>query len=68
MQAVNKKEISLDNMERLRSHLKNDSLAEKLLVARAGAGSADPRPAMRAVVLAHIEELKRGYELPDHKA
>jgi hypothetical protein len=50
------------NLEQLRSHLKEGSLAEKLVLARIGTAAADPRPALRKVVLDRIEELKRGYE------
>jgi hypothetical protein len=61
-------ETPQDNLERLRSHLKKDSLAEKLASARIGAGAAEPSPALRKVLTERIDELRRGYELPDHKA
>ena len=50
------------NLERLRSHLKKGGLADKLAAARIGAGSADPKPALRKVVLDRIEELRRAHE------
>ncbi|WP_194456909.1 hypothetical protein [Bradyrhizobium sp. CCBAU 53421] len=62
------KETPQNNLERLKSHLKKDSLAEKLVSARIGAEGSDPRPALREVVMNRIEELRRGYELPDRKA
>ena len=61
-------ETPQDNLERLRSHLKRDSLAEKLASARIEAGAAEPRPALRKVIMDRIEELRRGYELPNHEA
>ena len=61
-------ETPQDNLERLRSHLKKGSLAEKLASARIGAGAAEQSPALRKVLTDRIEELRRGYELPDHKA
>lgn len=57
-----------DNLERLRSHLKKDTLAEKLVSARIAAGAAELRPALRKVMTDRIEELRRGYELPDQQA
>lgn len=54
------------NLERLRAHLTKDSLAEKLVTARVGAGSADPRPLLRTVILDRVDELKRKHDsLPD---
>ncbi len=61
----NEGETPEDNLERLRSHLKKDSLAETLVSARIGAGAAEARPALRKVLTDRIEELKRGYDLPD---
>lgn len=53
-----------NNLEQLKSHLKEDCLAEKLVSARIGAGAADPRPALRKVVTDRIEELRQENELP----
>jgi hypothetical protein len=61
-------ETQLDNLERLRSHLKNNTLAEKLVSARIAVGAAEVRPALRKVLTDRIEELRRGYELPDQQA
>lgn len=64
----NEGEAPQDNLERLRSHLKKDSLAERLVSARIGARATDPRPGLRKVMLDRIEELRRQYEsLPDHE-
>lgn len=55
-----------DNLARLKAQLKNGTLAEKLVSARIEAGAADPRPALRKVVLDRIEELRRVHEpVPD---
>jgi hypothetical protein len=61
-------ETQLDNLERLRSYLKNNTLAEKLVSARIAVGAAEVRPALRKVLTDRIEELRRGYELPDQQA
>lgn len=58
-------EAPQDNLERLATHLKKDSLAERLVRARTGAG-ADARATPRKVMMDRIEELKRAHDLPDH--
>ena len=64
----NQGETPQDNLERLKSHLKKVSLAEKLVSARIDAGPAESRPALRKVITDRIEELRRGYELQNKKA
>jgi hypothetical protein len=49
------KETPQYNLERLKSHLKKDSLAEKLASAQIGAEGSDPRSALRKVVMDRIE-------------
>jgi hypothetical protein len=57
------------NLERLRSHLKKDSLAGKLVAARIAAGNGNARPSLQQVVFGRVEELKRKHEpVPDKKA
>ncbi len=68
MQSDDDERAPQDNLKRLRSRLKKDSFAEKLVSARIAAGAAYPRPALRNVVEVRIEELGRGYEsLPNRK-
>lgn len=58
-----------DNLDRLKSRLRKDTLAEKLAAARIEAGTGDPRPALRKVIDGRLEELRRTYEsVPDRKA
>jgi hypothetical protein len=58
-----------DNLARLKSHLKKDSFAETLVLARPGTGAIDPRPALRKVLLDRIEELRHAHEpMPDQQA
>jgi hypothetical protein len=54
-----------DNLARLKSHLKTDSLAERLVSARIEAGVSNSDLAMRQVLIDRIEELRRAYDLPD---
>lgn len=58
-----------DNLTRLKSHLKTESLAEKLVSARISAGGADLQLAMHKVVMDRIEELRCAYEsVPDQQS
>lgn len=63
----NKNETSQpDNLTRLLGHLKPDSLAARLVAARAAAPD-DYRKAMRDVLQGRLKELKEKDD-PDHKA
>lgn len=57
-----------ENLERLRSHLKEGSLAERLASACINAGAPDPRPNIRKVLTDRIEELRRIHDVPDQQA
>ena len=60
-------ELPQDNLARLKSHLEKDSLAEKLVCARIAARPGELRSALTKVATDRIEELRRGYELPNNK-
>lgn len=57
-----------DNLARLKSHLKADSLAERLVSARIDAGASDSRSNIRKVLTDRIEELRRAHDVPDQQA
>lgn len=55
------------NLERLRAHLKRDSLAERLVAAQIE--SRDDADALGNVIKVHIEELRRKHDpVPDQQA
>jgi hypothetical protein len=57
------------NLERLQAHLKQDSLAERLVAAGIAAGNAAPQPALRKVITDRLEEIKRKHDpVPDQQA
>jgi hypothetical protein len=50
------------NLARLQGHLKEGSLAAKLVAARIAAGCGDPRPPVRTAMLDRVDALKAKHD------
>jgi predicted amino acid racemase len=53
--------LSLTNLVRLKSHLKKDGLAVRLVTAQMSAGPAGQQAALKKVMSDRLNELRRGY-------
>lgn len=57
------------NLERLKGHLAEDGLGERLVVAAVAAGDAPLLPALRQVIADRLGEIRRKHEpVPDQQA
>jgi len=54
------------NFDRLATHLRKDSLTAKLVSAYAAAGEKNTAQAIKDVMTARLDELKREYDAPEY--